>query len=425
MTEHTGEPRLPLQMLASAPADWAETPAHPAADVFPMLGPAALAELVNSIEQNGFYSHYPIVLVRNEAGQWVIVDGRNRREALRRLRDQGQLPDAMPVFAELGEGVNPIDYIAAVNLQRRDLGPAQKAMIAQRLISLDERAAAQERMRFGKKIETDPAQKVEQGATKGRVADQAATKYGINRQYVYDAAAIDAADKTLGDLVVAGTVGLGDAKQLHQLGKANPELAAQVQQQITRLHAEKQADPEAARKRVKQAIQGALNEQKRRERPNFRDGGALPAGKWNLILADPPWEYDFVPEESNAIENQYPTMDRDAIVALPVADLAAADSVLFLWTTSPKLQEGLAVLNAWGFRYVTSWIWQKTGGAPGMGYWARIDHEILLIGTRGNPGAPDKADMQFSSVIAAPKGKHSEKPAIFYPLIEKVKSLSQ
>src|SRR4051794_33735164 len=122
MTEHTGETRPPLQLLAAAPSDWAELPAHPAADLFPMLGPAALAERVTSIAVNGFYRHYPIVLARHEAGQWVIVDGRNRREALRRLRDQGQLTDAMLVFAELGETVSLIDSIAAVNLQRRDLG---------------------------------------------------------------------------------------------------------------------------------------------------------------------------------------------------------------------------------------------------------------------------------------------------------------
>jgi N6-adenosine-specific RNA methylase IME4 len=148
------------------------------------------------------------------------------------------------------------------------------------------------------------------------------------------------------------------------------------------------------------------------------DSGAFPAGQRNLILADPPWPYAFSPEDANAIENQYPTMGLDAIKALPVAELAADDSVLFLWTTAPKLADGLSVLAAWGFRYVTSWIWQKTGGAPGMGYWARIDHEILLIGTRGAPGAPDKDAMQFSSVITAAKGRHSEKPAIFHERIE-------
>jgi ParB-like nuclease family protein len=117
----TGGAPPPVQLLAFPPPDWAALPALPAADLFPTLGETELEALADSIATNGFYRDYPIVLTRTEAGGWAIVDGRNRREALRLLLQRGTLTDDMLVFAELGEHVNPIAYIAAVNLKRRDL----------------------------------------------------------------------------------------------------------------------------------------------------------------------------------------------------------------------------------------------------------------------------------------------------------------
>ena len=84
-----------------------------------------------------------------------------------------------------------------------------------------------------------------------------------------------------------------------------------------------------------------------------------------MIYADPPWRYEHVKTESRAIENQYPTMDLDAICALPVRDIATDDSVLFLWATSPKLAEAMRVIDAWGFTYRTcmAWVKEKIGWA--------------------------------------------------------------
>lgn len=141
----------------------------------------------------------------------------------------------------------------------------------------------------------------------------------------------------------------------------------------------------------------------------------LPPGKHDVLYADPPWRYEFSSDPADEIENHYPTMDLDEICALPVADVAADDSVLFLWTTSPKLIEAATVLEAWGFTYRTSMVWDKEH--IGMGYYARQQHEYLLIGTRGTPGTPAQSNRP-PSVVRMRKGKHSAKPALFYDLIE-------
>ena len=135
---------------------------------------------------------------------------------------------------------------------------------------------------------------------------------------------------------------------------------------------------------------------------------------FDLIYADPPWKYDFAETDNRQIENQYPTMVLNDICDL---DIPAQDNaVLYLWTTTAKLVEGLEVLEAWGFTYKSSMVWIKD--RIGMGYHARGRHEFLLIGTRGTPGTP-APENRPDSVIEAPRGQHSAKPKKVYDIIEK------
>ena len=140
---------------------------------------------------------------------------------------------------------------------------------------------------------------------------------------------------------------------------------------------------------------------------------ALPEGQYDLILADPPWKYEYSQAANRSIENHYPTMELDEILAIQLP--AASDCVLFLWATSPKLAEAIAVLGAWRFSYRTCMVWVK--GSIGMGVYARQRHELLLIAVRGKPLPPEESQRP-DSVIEAPRGKHSEKPAAVYDIIE-------
>ena len=131
---------------------------------------------------------------------------------------------------------------------------------------------------------------------------------------------------------------------------------------------------------------------------------SVPASYSELIYADPPWRYDFSKSDSRKIENQYPTMALDEIVAMkPKATL---DAILLLWTTAPKLLEGLMVVEGWGFDYRTQLVWDKIH--QGMGYWFRGQHEVLLLGVRGSPPLPE---VKIPSVFYGKRGGHSRKPA--------------
>src|SRR3990170_2038483 len=55
----------------------------------------------------------------------------------------------------------------------------------------------------------------------------------------------------------------------------------------------------------------------------------------------------------------YPVMLTEDIAKLPVSNLSAKDSVLFLWATYPKLEDALYVMKSWGWEYKTvafSWV---------------------------------------------------------------------
>ncbi len=127
---------------------------------------------------------------------------------------------------------------------------------------------------------------------------------------------------------------------------------------------------------------------------------------FGIIYADPPWRYENG-TPGREIERHYPTMTDEEICALPIP--AAKNAILYLWAVAPKLPEALAVMAAWGFRYKTCAVWDKV--KVGMGFWFRGQHEILMVGTRGDV-SPPPPDLRISSVIRCPRGRHSAKPDI-------------
>lgn len=153
----------------------------------------------------------------------------------------------------------------------------------------------------------------------------------------------------------------------------------------------------------------------RQTHERLKEAAPLPADTYEVILADPPWDYDFTASSSRSVQNHYPTMALEAICALNVGDLAAKDSVLFLWVTPPKLPDGLRVLESWGFTYVTCAIWDKQHF--GMGYYFRQQHEILLVGKKGALPSP-LPETRPASVLRSARTAHSEKPEAVYAALE-------
>ena len=135
-------------------------------------------------------------------------------------------------------------------------------------------------------------------------------------------------------------------------------------------------------------------------------------GKYPIIYADPPWRYTQKGLQG-AAEHHYPTMSINELCALPVAELAAPDSALFMWATFPQLPEALRLIEAWGFTYKSvAFVWLKKNRKAdswfyGLGFWTRGNAEICLLATRGHPKRQAANVHQF---IISPIEAHSKKP---------------
>lgn len=153
--------------------------------------------------------------------------------------------------------------------------------------------------------------------------------------------------------------------------------------------------------------------------PLFRaaaDGGpspALPGGRFDFIMADPPWRFQTRSGKgvtAKGAGGQYRTMSLADIMAMPVSEIAAPDCLLWLWATNPMLPQAFEVLTAWGFQFKTAGHWMKTTRhgrmAFGTGYILRCAGEPFLIGTRGRP----VTTRAVRSVIVGPVREHSRKP---------------
>lgn len=153
-----------------------------------------------------------------------------------------------------------------------------------------------------------------------------------------------------------------------------------------------------------------------------------PAKLFRCIVTDPPWAEKGGGKIKRGADRHYGLLSYAKIVDVHrayFADVGGPDPagcLLWMWATSNHLVGALAVMADLGFRYVTQLVWVKTTstGKPhvGLGQRTRQRHEPLLLGVMGKVPIPAPPDRPHS-VIEAPRGRHSEKPAVVFDLIER------
>lgn len=148
--------------------------------------------------------------------------------------------------------------------------------------------------------------------------------------------------------------------------------------------------------------------------------------RFKTIMADPPWRFQnstgkVAPEHKRL--NRYGTMTLADIMALPVSNVAAETSHLYLWVPNALLPDGLAVLQAWGFTYKSNLVWHKVrkdGGSDGrgVGFYFRNVTELILFGVRGKNARTLAPGRRQVNMIQTRKREHSRKPDEQYDVIE-------
>ena len=160
------------------------------------------------------------------------------------------------------------------------------------------------------------------------------------------------------------------------------------------------------------------------------------AGRYRVLYADPPWWERGGGRIKRGADRHYPLMKTEAICALPVSAWMAHDAHGYLWVTNNFLPDGLRVLAAWGFRYVTKIDWYKGDVSEemddalmdaalmaGLGQYYRGVTESCLFGVRGHtPYArlPSGTRAQGRTGFHASRRAHSEKPEKMRTMIEYV-----
>lgn len=145
--------------------------------------------------------------------------------------------------------------------------------------------------------------------------------------------------------------------------------------------------------------------------------------KYQIIYADPPWEYSR-PQYENVGNNHakqkgatrgakhfYNLMNEDDIAKLKVNVIADTDCLLFLWATGPKMQEALSVGKAWGFSYVTvAFVWHKKRVNPGN-YTMSVCEYILVFKKGKIPSSRGRRNIE--QFYLEMRTLHSKKPNEF------------
>ena len=341
---------------------------HPIANIFPLMDGEPLREFCDDIKANGL--RIPIAL--HDDGS--IIDGRNRYRACLACGIE-------PTFEQWsGQPGQEVAYVLSLNLTRRHLNESQRAMVAARLATLD-----RGRPETNAQICAFTSQ------------PEAAELLNVSRRSVQSARAVT--DKGTPELVEAVEQGKITVSQATKIAKSAPEIQLAVVEKVKA----GSAPTEAARQ-----VNSEVIAQRNLEAPR---------GKYRVIYADPPWSYaNDMPHHTTTPRDYYPAMSLQKICELPVRELAEDNAVLFLWTTSPHLEESFEVIKAWGFKYKTSFVWDKI--KHNMGHYNSVRHEFLLVCVKGSC-QPDVRKL-FDSVVSEERGEHSAKPELFYDIIDTI-----
>jgi N6-adenosine-specific RNA methylase IME4 len=148
--------------------------------------------------------------------------------------------------------------------------------------------------------------------------------------------------------------------------------------------------------------------------------------RFATILADPPWQFTnktgkVAPEHKRLA--RYGTMKLNEISALPIPEISAPTSHLYLWCPNAMIPDGLAVMKAWGFTYKSNIVWhkiRKDGGSDGrgVGFYFRNVTELILFGVRGKNARTLAPGRRQVNLLATRKREHSRKPDEQYDIME-------
>jgi len=334
--------------------------------LIPPLAPEELAQLEANIIKDGCRD--PLVV-----WQGVLIDGHNRHDICTRNGIEFQT-----VEMEFDDRESVMDWMDANQLGRRNLSPdAFKLALGRRYNRTKKAAHGREGRTFSEDQIDTPKE---------------STAAKLAKEHSVSEATVKRAGKFADEVA------------------ARPELQKAIAErkpvlQVNREMKEERREERREENRVKVAEATTPEE--------IAEVGA----KFATIMIDPPWDWgdEGDQDQLGRARPDYATMSKEQLLALPIPDLADDDCHIYLWITNRSLPKGFALLEKWGFRYITALTWAKPHF--GMGNYFRGQTEHILFGVKGSQPLKRK-DVGTLFEAARGKGGHSSKPPEFYNLVE-------
>ena len=193
-----------------------------------------------------------------------------------------------------------------------------------------------------------------------------------------------------------------------------------IQEKATDEQKKKLDEGQESVNKVYNELKRSEKKEERRQRHENVNYVELSEKKYRVIYCDPPWQYNdsgVITENDNygRAERHYPTMSLSQLRELSIKEIADDNAILFMWSTSPMLTSALELVDSWGFKYKSSFVWDKV--KHNYGHYNSVRHEFLLVCTKGSC-TPDNVKL-FDSVQQIERSKvHSQKPEEFRKIID-------
>jgi N6-adenosine-specific RNA methylase IME4 len=255
----------------------------------------------------------------------------------------------------------PLDYVVSKNLHRRHLNETQRGIVASKIAN----------MKSGTRTDLEPSANLHQVSLQ-----EASDMLNVSRRTVANVKAIE---------------------------RNAPDL-------LPKMESGEMTASKATQEMRKREVIARLESIESKQAKEIK-------GVYDAIVIDPPWDMQKIErdERSNQVEFEYPTMTEEELIELniPMAD----DCHVWLWTTQKYLPMAFRLLEKWGLKYICTFVWHKPGGFQPFDL-PQYNCEFSLYARNGTPKFIDQK--QFFTCFEAPRGKHSEKPKLFYETIRRV-----
>ena len=369
---------------------------------FKELIPALTSEEFKQLEDNCLAEG-----IREKIITWngFIIDGHNRYEISQKWNLEFETESK-----HFKDEEDVKEWMILNQLGRRNVTKEQKAyLIGKRYENEKQRVGGQVPKGGGKNF--PPVKTAEKLAEELGISDR---QVKLNENF---AQGVDKLGDELKQVVLQGKANVNKA-DIQTIAKAEPTFVAtteaeilakakEIKQQKAQEKKEKlEAKKEQYQKRVSSVSKNEFKIDINNTKETFR-----------VIYADPAWSYNDKQDTPNlgGAAKHYDTMSISELCKLPVNEISEKNSVLFLWVTSPLLEDAFKVVDAWGFKYKTSFIWDKV--KHNMGHYNSVRHEILLVCTKGSC-TPDNKKLYNSVQRIERNNNHSEKPIEFLNIID-------